>query len=121
LSGIIHFENGVRGLINGSKGTMGNFEFDVVCERGRIRIGTYVSEIWRIVDGEQVAVSQLKPAPTTRGDMLGAIDELIGLIERGGAGSSNGQDGRRVLSILLALLQSNANGGNRVSFPVQDV
>jgi predicted dehydrogenase len=120
LSGIIHFENGVRGLINGSKGTMTNFEFDVAGERGRIQIGTHVSEIWRLVDGDQPAVSQIKPPPPTRGDMLAAIDELIGLVENGGAGSSNGQDGRRVLSILLGLLQSNAAGGARVTFPIQD-
>ena len=121
LSGIIHFENGVRGLINGSKGTLGNFEFDVVGERGRIRIGTYVAEIWRLVDGDQPAVSQLRVPPTTRGDMLAAIDELICLIEHGGVGSSNGKDGRRVLSILLGLLQSNAAGGAMVKFPISDV
>jgi hypothetical protein len=120
LSGIIHFENGIRGILNASKGTLGNFEFDVVGERGRIRIGTYLADIWRIVEGDQVAVSPLKPAPTTRGDMLGAIEELISLVERGGVGSSNGQDGRRVLAILLGLLQSNAAGGARVPFPIQD-
>ena len=41
---LIHFQNGVRALINASKQTMGNFELDLVGETGRLRIGTHVAE-----------------------------------------------------------------------------
>ncbi|MGH2459499.1 MAG: Gfo/Idh/MocA family protein [Chloroflexota bacterium] len=119
-SALIHFQNGVRALVNASKRTMGNFELDLVGETGRLRIGTHVAEVWRPLEGGQPAVSPIHVPHTTRGDMVAAIDELIGLVERGGQGSSTGQDGRRVLSILLGILQSNAAGGARVHFPIQD-
>jgi hypothetical protein len=67
-----------------------------------------------------VAIGQIRPPSTTRGDMVAAVEELIGLIEHGGPGSSTGEDGRRVLAILLGILQSSAAGGARVEFPVRD-
>lgn len=121
-SGYVHFQNGIRAFINASKGTITNFELDLIGESGRIRIGTHVAEVWRQLErGQPPVVTQLRPPHTTRGDMVAAIDELIGLIERGGEGSSTGEDGRRVLSILLGILQSSAAGGVRVAFPIQDV
>ena len=52
--------------------------------------------------------------------MGAAVAELIDLVERGGDGSSTGEDGRRTLSILLGILQSGAAGSARVTFPIQD-
>lgn len=120
-SALIHFQNGVRALVNASKGTMGNFELDLVGETGRLRLGSHVSEVWRLLENGQPAVSQIPVPHTTRGDMVAAIEELIRLIEQGGSGSSTGEDGRRVLSILLGILQSNAAGGTRINFPIQDL
>ena len=120
-SALIHFENGVRAMVNASKRTMGNFELDLIGETGRLRVGTHVAEIWRPLESGQPAVSQVRAPHTTRGDMVAAIEEIIGRIEHGGDGSSTGQDGRRVLSILLGILQSNAAGSTRVQFPIQDL
>jgi len=119
-SALIHFKSGVRALVNASKGTMGNFELDLVGETGRLRIGTHVAEVWQTLENGQPAVSQIHVPHTTRGDMVAAIAEIIGLIEHGGTGSSTGEDGRRVLSILLGILQSNAAGGAPIKFPIQD-
>ncbi|HUX88008.1 MAG TPA: Gfo/Idh/MocA family oxidoreductase [Chloroflexota bacterium] len=118
-SAIVHFANGVRAFVNASKGTPMNFELDLLGATGRLRIGTHVGEIWQFHDGRP-AIRALRPPHTTRGDMVAAIEELIGLIEHGGPGSSTGEDGRRVLSILLAILQSSATGGSRILFPVSD-
>ncbi len=119
-SAYLHFENGVRAFINASKRTMGNFELDLVGERGRIRVGANAGEVWRTLDSGQSATYRLASPHTTQSDMSAAIDELIGLIERGGTGSSTGEDGRRTLSILLGILQSSAAGGAPVRFPVED-
>lgn len=119
-SAYVHFANGVRALINASKGTPQNFELDLVGERGRIRLGTHVGEVWRQLDDGRPAVSRLAVPPTTRADMVAAIYELIGLVEKGGTGSSTGEDGRRVLSILLAILQSSAAGSQPIAFPIRD-
>ncbi|HEX5416444.1 MAG TPA: Gfo/Idh/MocA family oxidoreductase [Chloroflexota bacterium] len=120
-SALIHFQNGVRAHVNASKGTMGNFEIDLVGETGRLRVGTHVAEIWRPLENGQPAVSQIRAPHTTKGDMVAAIEEIIGLIEHGGTGSSTGEDGRRVLSILLGILQSNAAGGTPIQFPIRDL
>jgi len=118
-SAYVHFANGVRAFVNASKGTAQNFELDLVGERGRLRIGTHVGELWRVDDGRPV-VSQLPRPRTTRADLVAAIDELVRLIEQGGTPTSGGQDGRRALSILLGILQSSAAGGKRIDFPIQD-
>jgi predicted dehydrogenase len=120
VSGYVHFQNGVRAFVNASKGTLSNFEIDLIGEIGRIRVGSNVAEEWRAFDDDQVAIRRIAPPPTTRSDMVAAIEELIGLIERGGKGSSTGEDGRRTVSILLALLQSSAAGGQRINFPIED-
>jgi predicted dehydrogenase len=116
----LRFKNGVRGIVNASKGTMSNFELDVFGEKGRIRVGAHVGEVWRVLDGDQVGASQLRVPPPTRGGMSAAVDELIGLIERRGTPSSSGEDARKVLSILLGILQSSAAGGEKIRFPISD-
>ncbi len=119
-SAYIHFSNGVRAFVNASKRTMGNFELDLVGETGRLRVGANVAEVWRPGDGG-TAISRISAPQTTKGDMVAAIEEIIGMIEDGIPGTSTGEDGRRTLSILLGILQSSAAGGKRIDFPVADV
>lgn len=116
----LRFENGVRAFITIMKGTIPNFELDLIGESGRIRIGRAVAEIGHQLECGQLAVSQIRTPHTTRGDLVAGIEELISLIEHGGTGSSTGADGRRTLSILLGILQSNAAGRRRIAFPIQD-
>lgn len=118
-SGYVHFQNGVRAFINASKGTTPNFELDLIGEHGRIRLGAHVAEEWRLLDSGQVVARRIAAPVTTRADMVAAVEELIGLIEHGGQGSSSGEDGRRTLAILLGILQS-AAGGERITFPIED-
>jgi hypothetical protein len=73
------------------------------------------------LDAEDRPATTPLPRPrTTRAYLVAAIEELIGLLERGGEPSSSGQDARRVLSILLGVLQSSAGGARRVDFPIAD-
>jgi predicted dehydrogenase len=118
-SGLIRFESGLRAFVNASKGTVGNFELDLIGDLGRLRIGSHVGELWRFGD-DGPTMRPLPRAYTTRAYMHAALLELIGLVERGGEPSSSGADARRVLSILLGLLQSSAAGGARVPFPIHD-
>jgi predicted dehydrogenase len=119
-SAYIRFQNGVRACLTASKRTMYTFELDLLGAAGRIRVGAHAGEIWRTLAEGTPAVRQLRPPYTTRGDMVAAVVELLGLIEHGGSGSSTGEDGRRVLSILLGILQSNDMGGGPVTFPIHD-
>jgi predicted dehydrogenase len=119
-SAYIHFANGVRALVNASKGTVPNFELELVGETGRLRIGTHAGELRRPDEAGRPMASPLPRPRTTRAYLVAAIAELIDLVEHGGAPSSSGDDGRRVLSILLAILQSSASGGRRIDFPIHD-
>ena len=70
----------------------------------------------------QASVSRLQPEQTTRINLLAAIPELIDMIETGRReGTSTAQDGRRALSIILGILQSNVAGSGRLDFPIQDM
>jgi predicted dehydrogenase len=119
-SAYVHFENGVRAFINASKGTSKNFEIDLIGTEGRIRVGADVAEWSRPFPDGRLGTGRLTVPPTTSSDAGAAIKELIGLIEKGGAPSSSGEDGRRTLSILLGIVQSSAGGGARVEFPITD-
>jgi predicted dehydrogenase len=120
VSAFIHFENGVRAFVNASKGTFKAFEIELICERGRVRVGAEGAEWSQLMPNGRLGSGQLTVPQTTRSDSGAAILELIDLIERGGAPSSSGADGKRTLSILLAMLQSNAAGSKRIDFPVTD-
>lgn len=119
-SAYIRFQNGVRASLTASKRTMYTFEIDLIGAAGRIRVGAHAGEVWQTLGDGAPAVRPLRLPYTTRADMGAAVEELLGLIEHGGRGSSTGEDGRRVVSILLAILQSNDQGGTPVSFPVHD-
>jgi predicted dehydrogenase len=119
-SGYVHFENGLRAFVNASKGTVANFELDLVGERGRLRIGTHVAELLRPDQDGRLAAATLPRPRTVRSDMAAAVAHLIDLVEGAAEELSTGEDGRRVLSILLAILQSSAAGGQPVRFPVRD-
>ena len=117
---VIHYKNGIRALVNCSQVPVSYREWDVLGDKGRLRVGFLANELWRKMDDGSMLMSPLRAKATTRADMAAAIHELIDLIEHGGTGSSTGEDARRTLSLLLGILQSNAAGGARISFPVQD-
>ncbi len=119
-SASIRFQNGTRASLTASKRTMYTFEIDLLGAAGRIRVGAHAGEVWRVLDDGVPATRPLRVPYTTRADMGAAVEELLGLVEHGGRGSSTGEDGRRTVSILLAILQSSDAGGAPVSFPVQD-
>lgn len=119
-SASIRFQNGIRASLTASKRTMYTFEIDLLGAAGRIRVGAHAGEVWQTLADGAPAVRPLRAPYTTRADMGAAVEEMLGLVEHGGRGSSTGEDGRRALSVLLAILQSNDAGGMPVAFPVQD-
>lgn len=119
-SAYIHFKNGVRAFVNCSQMPISYREWDVIGDRGRLRLGVMADEMWQQLDDGRVMSTPLRPKMNSQVDMFAAVEELIGLVENGGTGSSTGEDGYRTLSILLGILQSNADGGSRINFPIQD-
>ena len=119
-SAYVHFQNGVRAFVNCSQMPMPYREWDVIGDTGRLRLGALAGEMWQQLEDGRIVMTPLRSPNPSRTDMLAAVEELVDLIEHGGTGSSSGEDGRRTLSILLGILQSNASGGGKITFPIQD-
>ena len=114
----ILFSNGVRGFYMGSQNAATGFELEVTGETGRIRLGNTAAAEIETDNGIQA----LAPATAGISGSAAAIEELIALVEgRGTLPQISGPyDGRRVTAILVATVQSAAQSGAPVTFPVQE-
>ena len=112
------FSNGARAFYIGSQNAASGFEIEVTGEKGRIRLGNAVAAEIETADG----VQPLPEASATVSGSAAAIEELIALVEgRGTLPQISGPyDGRRVVEILIAAVQSAADGGAPRTFPVQE-
>lgn len=123
-SGLIGFANGVEVYVNNRPGHPLASEFDIVGERGRIRLGNalfpelYVTDeqspfgemVRRVFPGSVVAKSA----------MTVAVEELARAIERGEKTASDLTDGRKNLEIAVAFhLSDRANAP--VQLPIADL
>ena len=72
------------------------------------------------VQGGGVERRNLIPRPFQVQRIVGAYQELIGLVERGGEGVSSGREARKTLQIILGFLKSHQEGGKVVPVPEMD-
>ena len=122
-SGLVQFDNGVRAFLNISKRTAIELELDVFAEEGRLRVDNYAAEVWeRVPDAELITMSRRTlPVPMTQlADTPATIADIIDAIEQGRETVSPPRQARKTLSIILALLQSQAAGNTPARFPIDD-
>ncbi len=131
-SAYVHFQNGVRAFVNASKDGFAGWEFVLYCDKGRVRVDDVsgAAEVWQPgVEGRGSGrpVRWLLPqAATSSGNLQAGIEEIVAHVEareRGEATpplTSPPEAARRVLAILLGILQSNAGGSAKVRFPIAD-
>ena len=121
-SGLIHFASGVQAYVTCSKRVSANFELDLFCERGRLRIDDNAGTVY--------------PAPAVKGAWphhplavahpqremtVAALAEIVDHIEHGGGETSSPPRAARTsLAVILAILQSHAAGNTPIRFPVKD-
>ena len=123
LSVVIEFENGVRAFWNMCKTMPQVFDIDIYGERGCIRGRTFPGdEISVTVDvgNHRLLDEPLARVEHTSGWFAGCVTELVDLVRHGGQPSSGGRQARTALEIMLAALQSQAQGGVRVRWPIAD-
>ena len=130
-SAYIHFKNGVRAFVNASKDSFSAWEFTLFCERGRIRVDDASADVWQpgiqgLAEGKRLSWP-LPVALTTTGALQAGLQEIIAHVEAHQRGAqppaplvSPPEAGRRVLEILLAILQSSHAGSTRIPFPIKD-
>ncbi len=112
-SGYIHFQNGVRAFINGSKGQVGGFRIEVIGEEGRVEVGNTVT-LWT----EGGKCEQLDTLPYMKEGITACIEELIRVMENGGELLSPGSEGKKVIEIIVGFLKSQERGNGRVDLPL---
>jgi predicted dehydrogenase len=127
---LIRFENGVIASVFCSKlinRDTTHWAVEVFCERGIVQItepgGAEVITVATDAIGGRL-VRPLEVPQYHHTDGAAAIVELLGLIERRDGGAREGQspprEGRKVLAILLAILQSQHRGNAPVVAPFAD-
>lgn len=120
-SALIGFERDIRATYSAYKTEFNAGILTVTCDRGRLE---FYNEHGRLLtsdsDGRRRALlsSSLDPGDYLYGHQLGAVDELVGVLDGGGPLVSPGTDARWTLEILLGILASQRNGHNRVDLPL---
>ncbi len=124
LSVVIEFDNGVRAFWNMCKTMPQVFDLDIYGTKGSIRGRTFPGdEISITIDlgNHRLVTEPLARVQHTHGWFADCVSELADLVRRGGTPSSGGREARTSLEIMLAALQSQARGGERVALPIKDV
>ena len=117
----IAFQNGVRGLYNGTKTTATNFELDLQGTAGRIRISDYSAELTLPIEGGGLTTQPMPASIEMTSGMVTAVRELVEQVNHpneSGDGVKALQAGRATLEILLGILASADAGAARVDFPL---
>ncbi len=119
-SAYIHFANGIRGYLDMSKRTMVNLEVELFCEKGRIRISNGEAVVYIESENKpgEVTSRQLGGRMVYTGAMLGAVEELVDLVENGGESISSGREAMRSLEIMIAIGRSQAKGVEKIYWPL---
>ena len=124
LSVLIEFDNGARAFWNMCKTMPQVFDIEIYGEKGCIRGRTFPGDEISItidIGNQRLLAEPLDRVQHTYGWFAGCVSELASLIRNGGAPSSGGREARKSLEIMLAALQSQACGGERVVLPIQDM
>ncbi|MBM3276456.1 MAG: Gfo/Idh/MocA family oxidoreductase [Candidatus Handelsmanbacteria bacterium] len=116
-SAYIRFAGGIRGFYNSYKAAYPGSGFSLVCEEGVVRmtdqgaqvsVGRSFTELW---------TRDLVPGTFLHTRQLGALAELVHVLEKGGTLISPGPEARKALALTLAMLESHCRGNIRVDLP----
>ena len=119
-SAYLHFSNGVRAHIEISQRTLANFELDLLCTKGRIRISNTEAVVYLTSEEHknEVTSRQLGGTVDYGSGMVHAVDELIDLIENGGESVSSGRRALHSLEIMMGIMRSQAKGVEKIHWPL---
>ena len=113
-SAYIHFANGVRAFYNSLKIDLPGSQTELVCEDGRIEVSDRGVTVIRGSSHLAWSKTTLVPEDYMHTHQLGAVAELVHLLEHGGELVSPAQEARKTVQIMLAMLKSHELGNVRV-------
>ncbi len=121
---LIFFKEGVYVSVHGDTKDYFHFEFDIMGNEGRIRIGNNLFELYLAKESKTesglVELYKEKIRPIERKNAwTEAANNLVDCIEGREENLSGPEDGRAALEISLAMHQSQIMGGERVLLPME--
>jgi predicted dehydrogenase len=114
-SAYIHFANGVRAYYNSLKVPMPGSQFELLCDHARLEVSDRGLTVIRAGSHSEWARANLPSEDYMHTYQLAAVDELIQVLEQGGALVSPAQEARKTLAIMLGMLKSHQLGNVRVN------
>ena len=114
-SAYIHFANGVRAFYNGVKVDLPGSQYELVCDGGRIEISDATVTVIRGNERNEWARAPLTQTHYMQTRQLGAVAELVQVLDKGGSLISPAHEARKALAIILGMLESHALGNVRVN------
>jgi len=111
----IHYANGVRGIYHSMKVTMPGSQFELLCDKGRIEVSDRELVLIRGESHYAWSRTTLPAGEYLQTYQLGAVAELLQVLEHGGELISPAPAARQAVAIMLAMLQSHAEGNVRVN------
>jgi predicted dehydrogenase len=112
------FENGVHAFVSGRLKRFFVFQFDIVLEAGRVRIGNDVDELWKPAPSPRYAgFLELAPCGTVPPVEAARpmLDDLLDAMETGSEPWMSLRHAREALALGVALFQSHIEGHRHVS------
>ena len=115
----IRFAGGVRAFFNAYKTSFPGSQVTVTCDGGRLEISDRGTRVIRGDSHTSWAAAELPPPRFLYERQLAAVDELLNVIENGGELVSSGDEARKTLEIILAMLRSHHEGNSRIDLPLR--
>jgi predicted dehydrogenase len=119
-SAYIRYTKGIRVFLNSYKTTMPGWQMQLTCDEGRLELSDRSARLIRPRSHLDWPASDLDVAPCLFTHQLGAVNELVEVIEEGGELVSSGEEARNALELTLAIMQSHVRGSQPVTLPLPD-
>ena len=125
-NGYVEFANGVRAHYCSDKRGVSDSSYVLYGEKGRIVLTPWGGHQDRTAEllttdasGETVRRT-LVPGQYLVRNLMAAYEELVGLMENGGDGTSSGREARKTVQIMVGFLESHRQGSRLIEAPDQD-
>lgn len=118
---LIYFKNGAYATVHGDSKGYFIFEFDIMCTKGRVRIGNWLFEVYFAEESKtESGLIELYKKEISYNGKPDYVNHLIDCMEGKVENVSGPRDGRAALEIALAIHHSHSEGGERVNLPLEN-
>ncbi len=117
-SAYIHYGGGVRAFFNSYKTTLPGWLISLTCDDGRLELSDRHARLIRGASHYEWSESDLHVGNYMHTHQLGAVAELVDVLENGGDLVCPAPAARSALEIALAMLRSHNAGNARIDLPL---